>query len=118
MSAHFYKSTYSGSNGTCVEVARGSAVVLIRDSKYTGPVHSQPILTVPEECWAGFLERARSRTSGRVGELLTVAVHTEGGATLSDGQGVMLEYNADEWDAFIKGVADGQFGLTGRCRLS
>ncbi|WP_330178928.1 DUF397 domain-containing protein [Nocardia sp. NBC_01503] len=109
MSAHFFKSTYSGSNGTCVEIAHRSASVLIRDSKYKGPADSEPVIVVPEGHWSDFLRLALNRTSGRVGDLLTLTMRADDGVTLYDGAGISLAYNVDEWDAFAKGVADGQF---------
>ncbi|TXJ84301.1 DUF397 domain-containing protein [Streptomyces lavendulae] len=48
----WFKSSYSGTEGgDCVEVAAGTAVVHIRDSKaITGPR-----LTVSRKTWAGFV---------------------------------------------------------------
>ncbi|MYU08494.1 DUF397 domain-containing protein [Streptomyces sp. SID8366] len=48
----WFKSSYSGTEGgQCVEVAAGTAVVHIRDSKaITGPW-----LTVSRNAWAGFV---------------------------------------------------------------
>jgi hypothetical protein len=50
------KSSYSGANSSCVEVAHTSAVVGVRDSKSpdTGT------LTVPHATWAAFLATLRS----------------------------------------------------------
>ncbi|WP_225848181.1 DUF397 domain-containing protein [Streptomyces sp. HPF1205] len=49
----WFKSSYSGTEGgECVEVAAGIAAVHVRDSKNaTGPV-----LTIPREAWAQFIE--------------------------------------------------------------
>ncbi|UYB39485.1 DUF397 domain-containing protein [Streptomyces sp. Je 1-4] len=53
----WFKSSYSGTEGgQCVEVAAGTAVVHIRDSKAV----SGPIITVPHEAWAGFVGMASS----------------------------------------------------------
>ncbi|MQS07580.1 DUF397 domain-containing protein [Streptomyces alkaliphilus] len=48
----WFKSSYSGAEGgECIEVAPGSAVVYVRDSKaITGPM-----VTVPREAWAALL---------------------------------------------------------------
>jgi hypothetical protein len=108
VSTQWFKSTFSGEAGTCVEVSHRHESVLIRDSKYTGPEQERPIISVPADRWAGVLDLALGSISGVVGDALTITVHRDGGATLS-GDGVDLVYNADEWDAFTKGVADGQF---------
>ncbi|MGW4436236.1 DUF397 domain-containing protein [Streptomyces sp. NPDC004596] len=53
----WFKSSYSGTEGgQCVEVAPGSAVVHIRDSKAV----AGPILSVSREAWAGFVGLASS----------------------------------------------------------
>ncbi|MEV6336968.1 DUF397 domain-containing protein [Nocardia vinacea] len=106
MSVAWFKSTFSGSETTCVEVAHRSDAVLIRDSKY--PNNTSPIITVPAERWAMVLDLALGKNSGPAAGVLTVTVDQDGGATLSS-DSVTLVFNADEWDAFAKGVADGQF---------
>ncbi|MFX0576917.1 DUF397 domain-containing protein [Nocardia nepalensis] len=113
MDTHFFKSTYSGGNQSCVEVAHRDDIVLIRDSKYTGPADDQPILSVTAAQWPIMLDLALSRMSGKLGDTMTVTVHHDGGATIIGpgitGQRMALVYTADEWDAFAKGIADGQF---------
>ncbi|MEU4897601.1 DUF397 domain-containing protein [Streptomyces sp. NPDC044780] len=54
----WFKSSYSGAEGgQCVEVAAGTGVVHVRDSKdVVGPV-----LTVSPEAWADFVGMAVSR---------------------------------------------------------
>lgn len=53
----WFKSSYSGTEGgECVQVASGTAVVYVRDSKTT----AGPILTVSREAWAGFVGTASS----------------------------------------------------------
>ncbi|MEU5520761.1 DUF397 domain-containing protein [Streptomyces sp. NPDC047860] len=48
----WFKSSYSGTEGgDCVEVAPGTAVVHVRDSKAT----TGGMLTVSREAWAGFV---------------------------------------------------------------
>ncbi|MEV5952511.1 DUF397 domain-containing protein [Streptomyces sp. NPDC051987] len=51
----WFKSSYSGAEGgQCVEVAAGTGVVHVRDSKaVTGPV-----IRVSREAWAGFVGEA------------------------------------------------------------
>ncbi|MEG8177108.1 DUF397 domain-containing protein [Nocardia terpenica] len=103
----FYKSTFSGADKTCVEIAHLDDAVLIRDSKYTGPANEQPIVSLPSAHWPTMLELTLSGKSGQV-DSVTVTVHPAGGVTIAD-KGAALIYDADEWDAFRKGVADGQF---------
>jgi Domain of unknown function (DUF397) len=55
------KATFSGTQGNCVEVAALPAGVLVRDSKYT----SGPTLTFPDVEWRGFLSRTPARGSAR-----------------------------------------------------
>ncbi|MEW1602135.1 DUF397 domain-containing protein [Streptomyces sp. NPDC093808] len=53
----WFKSSYSGTEGgQCVEVAAGSAVVHVRDSK----ADAGPILTVSREAWASLIGLASS----------------------------------------------------------
>ncbi|MFB6553737.1 DUF397 domain-containing protein [Streptomyces sp. NPDC056405] len=48
----WFKSSHSGTEGgDCVEVAAGTAVVHIRDSKAV----PGPVVTVSPEAWAGFV---------------------------------------------------------------
>ncbi|NNH71022.1 DUF397 domain-containing protein [Nocardia uniformis] len=107
MSTNFYKSTFSGGDQTCVEVAHTSGAVLIRDSKYNGPANEQPIISIPTLLWPPLLDLALSNESGAVGNA-TITVHSDASATVA-AQGIALVYNADEWDAFMKGIANGEF---------
>ncbi|MFG3318501.1 DUF397 domain-containing protein [Streptomyces sp. NPDC048171] len=51
----WFKSSYSGAEGgQCVEVAAGTGVVHIRDSK----AMAGPVIRVSREAWAGFLGEA------------------------------------------------------------
>jgi hypothetical protein len=53
----WFKSSYSGAEGgECVEVAAGTGVVHVRDSKTV----AGPILTVSRAAWAGFVGLASS----------------------------------------------------------
>ncbi|WP_405135112.1 DUF397 domain-containing protein [Nocardia sp. NBC_01388] len=107
MSTEFFKSTYSGANQSCVEIAHHEDIVLIRDSKYVGPAEIQPLVTIPAAHWTQFLELALGGNSGQLGEL-AVTVHKDGGASIA-GPDEVLDYTSDEWDAFLKGVCDRQF---------
>ncbi|WP_157391968.1 DUF397 domain-containing protein [Nocardia terrae] len=107
MSTEFFKSTHSGANQSCVEVSHRADVVLIRDSKYVGPSEIRPIVMIPSARWTQFLDLAIGGNSGELGDL-AVQVHKDGGASITS-PGQTLEYTADEWDAFLKGVVDRQF---------
>ncbi|WP_217163967.1 DUF397 domain-containing protein [Streptomyces sp. AC512_CC834] len=53
----WFKSSYSGAEGgDCVEVAAGTAVVHVRDSK----VAAGPVVAVSRDAWAGFVGPASS----------------------------------------------------------
>lgn len=112
LSIGWYKSTFSGSDKTCVEVARRANTVLIRDSKYTGPAADQPIIEVPRTHWRQLLDLALAHTSGTLPGILTVETHHDGSTTLTVPTGTQLTYTPAEWDAFTKGVADAQFDFT------
>ncbi|MBF6333346.1 DUF397 domain-containing protein [Nocardia transvalensis] len=121
------KSTFSGNNGgACVEVKFAGVMVSMRDSKYLrNPANdpdAQPIIEVPADCWNRILDLSLSKTSGEIilneaasgqpKDVLTVELQADGGAQVgSSGQGVALIFTPDEWDAFAKGVADGQFDI-------
>ena len=53
----WFKSSYSGAEGgDCVEVAAGTGVVHVRDSKGV----SGPVIRMSREAWAGFVGLASS----------------------------------------------------------
>ncbi|TLF74433.1 DUF397 domain-containing protein [Nocardia cyriacigeorgica] len=109
MRADWFKSTFSGGEGACVEVAHRATTVLIRDSKYTGPATDQPIIEVPTSHWRRFLDDCLSGNPTTIPGILTLAIHPDGSATLATPEGTELAYTPAEWDAFVKGIADGQF---------
>ncbi|MGA5084584.1 DUF397 domain-containing protein [Streptomyces pseudogriseolus] len=56
----WFRSSYSGAEGgDCVEVAAGTAVVHVRDSKAA----AGPVVTVSRDAWAGFVGPASSERS-------------------------------------------------------
>ncbi|TLG03326.1 DUF397 domain-containing protein [Nocardia cyriacigeorgica] len=109
MPRDWFKSTFSGTEAACVEVAFRPNTVLIRDSKYTGPAADQPIIEVPTTHWRQFLDQCLSGNPATIPGILTLAVHLDGSATFTTPAGTELAYTPAEWDAFVKGVADGQF---------
>ncbi|MEV4965814.1 MULTISPECIES: DUF397 domain-containing protein [Streptomyces] len=59
--AGWYKSSYSGgSNGECLEVARGYAVVPVRDSK----VSQGPAVIASTASWSAFVTAVRNGSLG------------------------------------------------------
>ncbi|WP_405485242.1 DUF397 domain-containing protein [Nocardia sp. NBC_00511] len=104
----WFKSSFSSQSSNCVELRSFGTTVLVRDSKYTGSAVQQPIVSVDSDHWPAFLELARDRVSGAVAESVAIAVHEDGGAVIT-GQGVPLVYDRQEWDAFVRGVATGEF---------
>ncbi|MFI5777612.1 DUF397 domain-containing protein [Nocardia sp. NPDC051570] len=108
MRTNWFKSTFSGEAQTCVEISLQRDAVLIRDSKYTGPTATQPIIIVTPTDWQPFLDLALSGTSGRLPSGIMITLDPTGGATIT-AEAISLTYNAAEWDAFTKGIADGQF---------
>lgn len=53
------KSTYSLSNGNCVEVGTGQALVAVRDSKDP----DGPVIEVSPRAWTDFTEHVKRATS-------------------------------------------------------
>ncbi|QVI23391.1 DUF397 domain-containing protein [Nocardia tengchongensis] len=109
MSDRFFRSSFSGSEGTCVEVAHHADAAFIRDSKYSGLARTEPMLAVGPKLWPAFLDLVSSGVSGDIGDQLSVKVFPDGSATLAGAEGITLEYTAAEWEAFVKGVANGEF---------
>lgn len=104
----WFKSTFSKDANSCVEVRSVGELIQVRDSKYRGPKAEQPVITVPAADWSTLLVLVLSRTSGAAGADVSVTMHSDGGAAITAGT-TRLAYDSDEWDAFTKGVADGQF---------
>lgn len=103
----WYKSTFSKDANSCVEIAHRAEAVLIRDNKYIGPADDQPIVSVRPDLWSTFLDRAVSTSPAALDDV-SLSLHPAGGATVANGSAALV-YSADEWDAFTKGIADGQF---------
>jgi hypothetical protein len=100
--------SFSKDSNGCFEVARLGDAVLVRDSKYSGPAADQPVIAVAVQDWPTLLNRALAQSSGPVNDAVSVALHEDGAATLTSAD-EELSYTPAEWDAFAKGVADGQF---------
>lgn len=114
----------SNNGNQCVEVKFGADVVWIRDSKYrrgaagesrrgaageyrreaAGGSADQPVLALSAAEWDDLV--ARLRAGGHVPELIT-----DDGANgvRMRRDGTVLSFTRAEWDAFLAGVADGEF---------
>ncbi len=116
MSGGFRKSSYSNDGPSCVEPNIAADPVLIRDSKqngvYVNDPGQQPMIALSVAQWPDLLDLVLSARSGAVGSLV-VDLHDDGSADLIgiaiNGESVRLSFTTSEWDAFQKGVADGEF---------
>lgn len=104
----YTKSSFSEGGGNCVEVKFANECVLIRDSKYSGPADEQPTLSIPVASWPMFLDLVLNAESGSLDSGVAIVVHPDGSATATTVD-VKLDYTPGEWEAFTKGVANGQF---------
>ncbi|MEV0759590.1 DUF397 domain-containing protein [Nocardia sp. NPDC050435] len=110
----FFKSSYSNDGQGCVEICFDGERVLIRDSKYTGEPSQQPAIAVSASQWDSVLALVLSMEPGASGGV-KLALHEDGGALFTgpsagnSEQDVKLVYNLTEWDAFLKGIKDGEF---------
>ncbi|MFI1460309.1 DUF397 domain-containing protein [Nocardia carnea] len=111
MRSSWYKSSFSGSEHTCVEVRFAGKTVFIRDSKYrrnpgNDPAR-QPVIEVPISRWEAFL--ASAVTPGTTSDPeLPVVISSAFGVTVSAAQ-KSLRFTNDEWSAFIAGIVGGEF---------
>ncbi|MQY23865.1 DUF397 domain-containing protein [Nocardia macrotermitis] len=107
----WYKSSFSKEAASCVEVCFADDMVLVRDSKYTGPAADQPIIAVPAAHWAEFLDAAldNSKASNTFGVPSTEHNDHTGTVILRDAVGTELAYTAREWQAFTAGIRASEF---------
>jgi hypothetical protein len=56
MKSQWRKSSYSGDQGNCVEVADSDSRVLVRDTKE----HTGPVLRFPADAWRRFADQVKS----------------------------------------------------------
>lgn len=107
----FRKPLRSNDGPSCFEWRFEGERVLIQDSKYAGDADKQPIIVCPRGEWRHLLELTLSARSGTTGSI-EVVLHTNGASTLNGigpkGEAVRLDYTPKEWDAWAKGVADGE----------
>jgi hypothetical protein len=81
--------------------------VRIRDSKQNGLGVSQPIIALNIDDWRELTERT---IADELDQLSAVQIMRDesGDVTVVDGK-VELNFDADEWSAFVGGLADGDF---------
>lgn len=104
----WFTSSRSNNGNQCVEVRFDAGTVWIRDSKYQacveGDLAARPVVSVSAAEWDDLVTRLRAGRA--IPELITENVR--GGVELRRGATV-LSFTRAEWDAFLAGVADGEF---------
>lgn len=107
----WYKSSFSKEAASCVEVCFADGMVLVRDSKYSGPTGDQPIIAVPAAHWAEFLDAAidDSKAPNAFGVPSIERDDRTGTVVVRDAVGTELIYHAREWDAFTAGIRASEF---------
>jgi hypothetical protein len=96
MSNEWRKSSYSGINGNCVEV------------RWQKSSHSGPNGNCVEVRWQ------KSSYSGPTGNCIEARASAPGHVAIRDSKdkaGLRLTVNDRAWDAFIRGIKRGEFGL-------
>lgn len=112
MTTPWYRSSFSGSADSCVEVRFHDDKVLIRDSKYHTS-GANPIIALTSGEWIDFLSSLdggtrRDRTAGPLG-IVTTGTDT---SLVEAKSGIILTFSSFEWLAFVTGVKAGEFDGT------
>ncbi|WP_063630404.1 DUF397 domain-containing protein [Amycolatopsis thermoflava] len=110
--AGWFKSTYSGANGGCVEVTLTiPGTVGLRDSKLG---KRSPIVVFDVIQWCSLLvEVSTDRLTNTNGAAIVIASPEQWEVRPADGSTEALRFNGTEWHAFRNGVRAGQFGVQG-----
>lgn len=103
----WFKSTFSNPSQSCVEVKAHRGLVHLRDSKDQG---CGPVITVDAKRWPGFIDEVLGHAESGSNGVARIESASDGGVRLH-APGVTLSYTRLEWEAFVAGAADGQFGL-------
>ncbi|MEU6560384.1 DUF397 domain-containing protein [Nocardia nova] len=115
MRSKWFKSSFSGSEHTCVEVRFAGDLVLVRDSKYlrdaSNDPAAQPVIEVAAELWQVFLDVATGPDRTEVEGVPSIVMKSDGCVVVRAGDGTALTYTRSEWDAFIAGVWAAEFRL-------
>lgn len=106
-------SSHSGGEQTCVAVGRDGNLVLIQDAEHADKPATQPAIVFADSHWPAVRGVALSASSGEVQGAVAIELHVDGAATFrgvdAHDQAVIFEFDADEMEAWTKGVADGEF---------
>ena len=110
----WFKSSFSNSSQTCVEVCLHAGLVSIRDSKNRGPRRTldrsrQPILTVTAREWADFLHNLTDGAIDSGRGPLTIDHGPNGTDMRAAGQNPTLKFTPAEWHAYLEGVHAHEF---------
>lgn len=110
-------SSYSMNNAACVDVAFASTAVLVRDTKDAG---TGPVIQVSVDQWRTFLHEVLTGTPAKDGVLRAERINKP--VTSAHGQPVRarwqvrdlstevtLHFTEEEWIAFRRGAAYGEF---------
>ena len=113
----WFKSKHSNGSCACVEVKLDGEWVSVRDTKFScdrkSDSEEQPTIIVPASAWLQFL----AAVAGAAAQSPACPLRFEpapGGAVSvrSTLESITLTYTAQEWDAFVAGVKDGEFAPT------
>jgi hypothetical protein len=91
--------------------------VLLRDTKWraSSPGERQPVVTIPAEEWVGWLDQLRAgKDVGGCPAVDVIRNEWDRSVRLrSTVDAVSLWFTAPEWQAFLRGVREGEFDRPG-----
>jgi predicted secreted Zn-dependent protease len=103
----WFKSSYSASNASCVEVRFDTHTVSIRDTKDNG---NGPTITVTPTQWTTFLATLNDQPTTQTSRALTTRNTPDQGTILrATATGTTLQFTKTEWDMFLAGVHTHEF---------
>lgn len=94
--------------GTCVEVGFASDSAFIRDSKQSWMSGAQPVIELSRSQFDHFLSVSVGESNADA-QSNPVSVDITGDRVVLSSQSVSLEFDADEWSAFVAGARVGDF---------
>lgn len=116
----YIKSSYSDAGRVCVLVRRlvGDASIFLRDSKYlrnpNNPPENEPILEMPAEAWPIFEAQVLNSTTPKTNHGQPAIEFLDNTDVVLHGRdGTILQFTAEEWNAFRAGLADQEFAVSG-----
>jgi hypothetical protein len=105
----WYKSSFSPSQGGCVEVRFDGVLVHVRDTKDRG---KGPVISAPSAAWPAFVDEVLGKAVAGSNRAVHIAHQHNGTVQLHAlDYAATLTYTSDEWTAFKAGAAAGQFTL-------